>query len=59
LNKVSFLRAEIRSRPKLRATETVVRDYAKDDDPHVMFMKSNGYPRGGEKGAQDRAWDKI
>jgi hypothetical protein len=23
--------------------------FAKDDDPDVVFMKWNGYPRGGEK----------
>jgi hypothetical protein len=33
-------------------------DYAKDNDPDVVFMKWAGYPRGGEKGALRRAWDK-
>jgi hypothetical protein len=30
----------------------------KDEDPDVAFMKWNGYPRGGEKGALGRAFDK-
>ena len=34
-------------------------DYAKNDEPDVVFMKWNGYPRGSEKGALGRAWDKT
>jgi hypothetical protein len=33
-------------------------DYAKDDDPDVVFMKWNGSPTGGERAALGRAWDK-
>lgn len=31
----------------------------KDGKPDVVFMKWNGYPRGGERGALGRAWDKT
>jgi hypothetical protein len=31
--------------------------YAKDDDPDVVFMKWNSYPKGGEKAALGRAFD--
>jgi len=35
----------------------LVPDYAKDDDPNVVFMKWTGYPKDDEKGASARAWD--
>jgi hypothetical protein len=34
-------------------------NYKKDGTPDVVFMKWNGYPKGGEKGALGRAWDKT
>jgi hypothetical protein len=34
-------------------------DIAKRGTPDVVFMKWNGYPKGGEKGALGRAWDKT